>query len=178
MEMLPDWLRPTDDEVLDIKYPVTPSHREIQRITFESLFERALEQVMEGKSVKSLVESDPRGVTYGQFMRWVRSNPERSKAMDEAEEIGTDVTADELKEISDGDGLEDVQRSTLRVNTRKWLMQTRNKKKYGAEKETGSGGITVVVQRGVTAEVTPGGVLTIGPEQNKGYPVSGVTVDG
>jgi hypothetical protein len=51
--------------------------------------------------------------------------------MDEAEIIGTDVTADELKEISDGDGLEDVQRSTLRVNTRKWLMQSRNRKKYG-----------------------------------------------
>lgn len=129
--MIPEWLRPTDDQVLNMKYPVTPSHREVQRITFESLFERALEDVMEGKAIKALIESDPRGVSYGQFMKWVRSNPDRSTAMDEAEAIGTDVTADELKEISDGDGLEDVQRSTLRVNTRKWLMQSRNKKKYG-----------------------------------------------
>ena len=131
MESIPEWLRPTDDDILNTRYPMNKDHREVQRITFESLFERALENVMEGKSIKSLVESDPRNVTYGQFMRWIRSDPERSAAMDEAEIIGTDVTADELKEISDGDGLEDVQRSTLRVNTRKWLMQSRNRKKYG-----------------------------------------------
>ena len=59
--------------------------------------------------------------------------------------------------------------------------QMMNKKEWGNEKDSGASGITVVVQRGLTAEVTQGstgGVLTIGPEQNKGYPVSGVTVDG
>jgi hypothetical protein len=41
---------------------------------------------------------------------------------------------------------------------------------WGGKADMNGGGITVVVQRGLEAKVE-GGVLTILPEQNKGYPV-------
>lgn len=41
---------------------------------------------------------------------------------------------------------------------------------WGGKEDRSGGGITVVVQRGLTAQVE-GGVLTIGPAQDKGYPV-------
>lgn len=46
-----------------------------------------------------------------------------------------------------------------------------NPQGWGGKEDKSGGGITVVVQRGLEASLT-GGVLTIGPEQNKGYPVA------
>lgn len=45
-----------------------------------------------------------------------------------------------------------------------------NPQGWGGKEDKNGGGITVVVQRGLEAKVE-GGVLTILPEQNKGYPV-------
>ena len=56
------------------------------------------------------------------------------------------------------------QKAAERMSPREW----------GNKTDNSAGGITVVVQRGLTAEVSQGshgGVLTIVPSENKGYPV-------
>ena len=149
MDDIPEWLRPTDDEVLSTKFPTTSAHREIQRIAYESIFERVLEGAMEGESIKSLVKTDPRNVSYGQFMAWVERNPERLKQYEQAKKIGTHAVLEDMKDISDGNGLEDVNRSKLRIDVRKIELQSWNKERYGNEKDAantfGAGGITIVI---------------------------------
>ena len=41
------------------------------------------------------------------------------------------MIAAEILEIADGDGLEDVQRSKLRIDSRQFLIKTWNRKRYG-----------------------------------------------
>ncbi len=141
---LPDWLKVEDD-----RYPVSPDRREIQRILFESIFERVLEGVEAGITPTETIKSDPRDINRGKFFNWVNSNPERKERLRAAKEIGTLVMEDMLMERINGESLEDVQRSKLAVDTLKWLMQVNNRKRYGAEKETGNtfadGGITIVI---------------------------------
>lgn len=163
---IPAWLLPIDEGLP--RYPSTKLEREIEQLVFEALFERVLDQLVEGKAVKNFVESDPRQVSFGRFMRWVRKDPNRKSRYDEAQLIGTEVLAEEMKEIADGtDSPEDVNRSKLRVDTRWRLMQANNREKYGAEKTTVSSpfanGVTIVI----------GDVKPAHPQL-----VEGITIDG
>ena len=58
----------------------------------------------------------------------------------------TEFMAGEIIEIADADDtLEDVNRSKLKIDTRKWLMGAHNKKKYGATTNIEmTGGISIL----------------------------------
>lgn len=148
--LLPEWLTAYPPSApLFPKYPTTKEQREIQELTFTGLFETALDYVIEGKSLRQLIEGDPRKITLGRFMSWVRKDTERMKRYEEAQLIGTEVIADDLRSISDGtdNNMEDVARSTLRINTRKFLMQSHHKDRYGEKKNDNATSIQVVVCR-------------------------------
>lgn len=135
-ETLPDWLVTTAQDDPVPKYPRTQIERDLERTTFECLFERVLESVTEGRSAKHTVESDPRGVSYGRFMLWVNRDPERVERFEEAQKVSAEVMVEDMLMIADGaDSLEDVQRSQLRVNVRKFRAQSYNRKKYGENKQ-------------------------------------------
>ena len=141
-EPLPAWLTvPT--------YPTTKDQRDLQRLVHETVFEAFLDHIIEGRSGTHFIRTDPRDLSYGRFMAWVKSNPDRNKRYEEAREIGTEAVLEDMKAIADGEGdsVEDVQRSTLRVNVRKIELQAWNKRRYGAEKEVGGGSVQVVICR-------------------------------
>jgi hypothetical protein len=138
---IPEWLHPTPPPI-PANLQLTKLKNEIMETQFDSSFERVLDQLAEGKSLKTIFEDDPREFKESKFIKWVLKDPTRKEAYHEALEIGAEMIAAEMIEISDGtDSMEDVQRSTLRINTRKWLLGIWNKKRYGEIKQIEMNGV-------------------------------------
>ena len=144
---LPAWLVPVQH---DQKFPRTKDHKEITRITYEALFERVVENMEVGVTASSTVKNDPRNVDLGNFMGWVRKDPERLSRFEEAKKNGMLILGDRLLEIvEDTESMEDVQRTKLRVDTLKWVMQSWDKRYRTSEKSdmAQSGQVTVVISQ-------------------------------
>ncbi len=147
---IPDWLTclPEDDPVP--RYPRTKDEREVERIAFESVFERVIEGLEAGETPSKTIRSDPRSIDIGRFMGWVRRDPVKLKRFEEAKENGMLILEDRLMEIAEGaESMEDVQRSKFRADTIKWVMQSWARKRYGNDNSVQSspfsGGVTVVI---------------------------------
>lgn len=142
-QTLPSWLAPTssfeqlpeqDQQTLLAKRRANLSA--IQETQFIVMFDRALEQLVIGQPLSRTVEMDPRHPDYAKFLRWIHSDPDRKRQYEEAKMIGAEFVEDDLLRIADADeSVEDVARSTLRINTRKWLLGVWNKKKYGETRQ-------------------------------------------
>ncbi len=119
---------------------------------YSNMFENFIEQVYRGRSLKSLVEDDPRLVSYEDFLRWIKRDPQRHERFKEAQEMRTEFIAGEILEIADGVGSIDptsndtVNRDKLRIDTRKWLMGAHNKKRYGETKQIELGGTISITE--------------------------------
>lgn len=113
-------------------------------------FEPILDRVALGHSIKDILADRPEGAELhqGALIRWIKKDPERLQRFRDAQEIGAEVVEDEMIAISDGNqSLEDVARSTLRVKTRQWVLEVRNRKRYAKDAAPSnpfaSGGITI-----------------------------------
>ena len=123
---LPNWLS-TPPAI-----PDTTSRRELQEKQFEIFFETILNKLSKGINLKECLRDDQRDFDYTQLLRWIHKDPQRKSRYYEAQEIGSEMIAAEILEIADGqDGLEDVQRSKLRIDSRQFLLKTWNRKRYG-----------------------------------------------
>ena len=144
---LPNWL-----SVPDPKPPRLPAEsRELLHAQYAQMFERVIEQVYRGRSLQSLLEDDYRVISYEDFLRWIKRDPMRHERFKEAQESRTEFIAGEILDIADAeDSIEDVQRSKLKIDTRKWLMGAWNRKRYGEVKQVevaGSISITEALQQ-------------------------------
>jgi hypothetical protein len=149
---LPNWL-----SVPDATPPSTSSNaskvaRELLHLQYENMFENFIEQVYRGRSLKSLVEDDPRLVSYEDFLRWIKRDATRHERFKEAQEMRTEFLAGEILEIADGAEAVDpasndtVNRDKLRIDTRKWLMGAHNRKRYGETKQIELGGTISITE--------------------------------
>jgi hypothetical protein len=126
--------------------------RELLHLQYENMFENFIEQVYRGRSLKSLVEDDPRLVSYEDFLRWIKRDATRHERFKEAQEMRTEFLAGEIIEIADGVEAVDpqsndtVNRDKLRIDTRKWLMSAHNKKRYGETKQIELGGTISITE--------------------------------
>ena len=100
-----------------------------------------LEHVAMGENLTDILKDVP-GVpeysesNYGKILRWIMKDENRKNEYYEAQEIGTEMLAEKGMVIANGeDSLEDVQRSTLRVNYIKWLIAARNRNRFGDKKQ-------------------------------------------
>lgn len=120
-------------------YPPLPSNRSNSTLVnqqFENMFEHILDEVSAGISIIETLRTDNRNIDPGMFFRWINRDPKRKQRFHEAQEIGSEVIAAEMVDIADAKhSIEDVQRSTLRINTRKFLIQSWNRKRYGESKQ-------------------------------------------
>lgn len=146
---LPSWLIPEDKDVdPDSPDNITPSvranllaegeraRRELELVAYEAVFERALVDIASGQPLTSTIESDYRDINYQRMLAWIHKDEGRRARYYEAQEIGAEVVASQMLVIADADDLlEDVQRSTLRINTRKWLLGVWNRKRFGEVKQ-------------------------------------------
>lgn len=125
---LPKWLAP----------PVS-AHQlrlENEQSFYPALFERALEGISAGRPLSQAVEEYPLPVDYTRMLRWIHADETRRNRYYEAQAVGAEVVADQMIAISDAsDSIEDVARSTLRINTRKWLLGVWNRKRFGDVKQ-------------------------------------------
>jgi hypothetical protein len=127
---LPTWLSAPDPD------DAGPSRltKQLLKSQYEHIFMRVLTEMARGHSLVSILKSDDRDIDYNDFYRWLKRDPERMALFQEAQELRTEFFAGEIIEIADGDSLEDVHRSRLRIETRRWLMGMHNKKRYGETK--------------------------------------------
>lgn len=123
---LPNWLSTPPAPTTS----VAPK-KELLEKQFEIFFETILDKISRGINLKEILRDDQRDFDYTQLLRWIHKDPQRKSRYYEAQEIGSEMIAAEILEIADGDGLEDVQRSKLRIDSRQFLIKTWNRKRYG-----------------------------------------------
>jgi hypothetical protein len=109
--------------------------------TFEIAFESALEQIASGTTLAifcaNYIGPMNAPLAAGRFRAWMFRDGKRKQAYLAAKALGAEAIEDELLRISDGiraDGSampDDVNRNTLQINTRKWLLQVWNRRRYG-----------------------------------------------
>ena len=149
---LPSWLNPS-----------AAPKKELRETQFENFFETILNKIAQGINLKEILRDDQRDFDYTQLLRWIHKDPQRKSRYYEAQEIGSEMIAAEILEIADGqDGLEDVQRSKLRIDSRQFLIKTWNRKRYGDIK---------------TLEVNQNISITAALEQANARLVNGITID-
>ena len=131
---IPTWL------VTAETYPRSRAVIELRHTLFDQFFEHAVDDIAAGRPLRTLLREDKRGFKYGEFIRWIMSNPERKRRYRLAQEIGAESVADELIDIADGTTPEgeavpeDVARSKLRIETRQWMLKTWNRSRYADTK--------------------------------------------
>lgn len=119
---------------------MSASMRELEKQTFEIAFESLLEQVAGGTTLSAFCNEYHVTLQAARFRAWIRANPSRSRAFTAALAVGAEQMEDDILRISDGmnaDGTaspNDVQRSQLMINTRRFLMTVRNRDKYADRK--------------------------------------------
>lgn len=141
-DQLPNWLSCPDP-----KPPrPTPEAKALRHVEYEQIFERVIEDIYRGRSLQSLIQDDHRIISYEDFLRWVKRDPQRHERFKEAQEMRTEFLAGEILEIADGieavdpSSSDTVNRDKLRIDTRKWLMGAHNRKRYGESKQIELGG--------------------------------------
>jgi hypothetical protein len=135
---LPHWMQDPQQPCPDDPSPA-PSRQThlLKHQTYANLFESALERIMGGTPLQTIVQNDPRGIQLGRFLFWINRDATRRQRYEEACEIAAEAMAHELTAIADalGDGstpiMEDVQRSSLRVKARTYLMEKWSPRRYG-----------------------------------------------
>lgn len=143
----PTWLDPTKSE------PAISHYKAVQLVNdtiFESIFESTIDRVALGHSLSTIVSDDPRNLDLARYLRWIQKDKDRRREFNEAKRIGTHLVLEQMIRISDGEDnpMEDVARSTLRVNTRRLYLKAYNPDTFGdspsnAASATGGGGITI-----------------------------------
>ena len=128
---IPQWMIPASEPI-----PNTPSlvqvKKELREAQFENFFETVLVKLEQGIALTEILRDDQRDFDYAGLLRWIHKDPQRKSRYYEAQEIGTEMIMAECIEIADGkDGLEDVQRSKLRIDTRLFQAKSWNRKRYG-----------------------------------------------
>lgn len=160
---IPQWLVANDMDVTSPATHITMSRKELQEKQFTVFFETILNKIAQGINLKEILRDDQRDFDYTQLLRWIHKDPMRKSRYYEAQEIGSEMIAAEILEIADGqDGLEDVQRSKLRIDSRQFLIKTWNRKRYGDVK---------------TLEVNQNISITAALEQAQARLVNGITID-
>lgn len=145
---LPAWIgttQPTTTEQTQSNYAIL---MERQLSIYESIWEQILDRTSLGHRLKDIVSDDPREIDLAKLNRWITKDPKRAKEYREAKKMGAHMVLEEMLDISDAkDSMEDVARSTLRVNTRRLYIKAYDKDTFGdnpgMNDQALAGGITI-----------------------------------
>lgn len=158
MEQSPNIEHDADMELTpEITLVKSPERRlaelQLAETVFDIIYDDALDRLMLGHPVEDIIgdhshERPETRLSVPHFLRWIRKDSKRKQQFDEAMEMGGHIRFNEMIRIADGvdNPMEDVQRSTLRVNTRKIGLKAYSPKQFGEDPSSSSaptGGITV-----------------------------------
>lgn len=93
------------------------------------------ERIADGESLRAICQDDDMPSRASVF-RWLADNESFRNQYARAREDQAETMADELISIAD-EATDDVQRSRLRVDTRKWVASKLKPKKYGDKLQLG-----------------------------------------
>lgn len=116
---------------------MSPEMRALELQTFGIAFESALEAAASGVTLEQFAQSYHVRLNASRFRTWIYQHAKRRNAWQAAKAVGAEQVEEDLIRIADGinpDGspsLADVARSTLQVNTRRWLLTVWNRERYG-----------------------------------------------
>jgi hypothetical protein len=129
-ETLPTWLIPDRATTLALK-------RENLHRTYENALDGILNRMVEQHTTfADAVRDDPRGFEPAHLLQWIMRDEARKMRYYEAQAATAELVFDDTLRIADAaDSFEDVQRSTLKVNTRKWWLAVVNRKRFGDTKQ-------------------------------------------
>lgn len=144
---LPHWLQEPQLPTPDDPRPTT----RVARVSYPGLFENALEQVMAGKPLASVIANDQRGIQLGRFVYWINADPDRRRQYEKACEVAAETLAHTLVAIADAEDnpMEDVQRTAQRIKARTYLMERWSPARYGDSKRI------QIDQTSISASVSP-----------------------
>ena len=121
---------------------------ELEKQTFAIAFESALEHLADGATFQQFCDNYHVRLHPARFRKWIFRDSERRHAYEVAKAIGMEAIEDSLIRIADGinpDGSpspNEVARSSLMIETRKWVMSKVNPRKYGDNKRIEQTSIT------------------------------------
>ena len=103
---------------------------------FTTFFETVLEEAANGIPLTQIINNDPRDFDYDKIRSWIMADPTRTAQYYEAQRRGAGAIEDELITIADGTlSPEEVARSKLRIDTRKFVLATWDRKRYAETKQ-------------------------------------------
>ena len=129
--------------------------RELELQTWNIAFETVLERLAGGTTFDVACREYHEPISQARFRAWIFATEKRRNAYNMAKAIGAEAVEDEMIRIADGIGPDgqpsqsDVGRSKLQVDTRKWLLQVWNRKRYGDVKQIEQHTTTTIDQRTV-----------------------------
>lgn len=117
-----------------------PKKQYIGEPYYERVWTDILQEVAAGHTIQNICKDDPAMPSHTQVMSWIMKDDKRKEQYYRAKEIGCQKIEDEILDIADGmcdpNGIpEDVQRSKLRVDARKWLLGVWDRRRYGDTKQ-------------------------------------------
>ena len=142
---LPDWISP--QQTAERRPTSYKELKALEHQTFSNMMEPTLDKIAAGHSLASIVKDDFREIDYQVFLRWLLKDPARQARYYEAQEMGAEIVADQIITTADAvDSVEDVARSTLRINTRKYMLGVWNKRRFGETKQIEMTGTISITQ--------------------------------
>ena len=110
--------------------------KQFEEQIFTAVFDDILEHIASGQPLTAFVEMRSTPFDYQRCLAWIMKDETRKNRYYEAQEMGAEVVSHQILGIADAsDSLEDVARSTLRINSRKWLMGVWSRKRFGDIKQ-------------------------------------------
>lgn len=124
--------------------------------------DKICQEIIDGRSLRSIT-SDEETPSIATVFKWLRERPAFLKQYELARSEQVETFADEMQDIADNgfndyqekiakDGstyivlnAENIQRSRLRIDTRKWIAERMKPKKYGSKTEVEYSGALVVM---------------------------------
>ena len=165
---IPSWLGEspitdkTDDEIrLPLSVELRRANLALAHQTFDLIFEDTLDRLTAGHLLSDIVidynETHPVKIELAKFQQWMFRDKERKKRYDEAMELGTHVTLDEMIRIADGrdNPMEDVQRSLVRIKVRERKLKAYNRKVFGDDASAVGGGAGGPITINITGVESP-----------------------
>ena len=119
----------------------------------DNIFEYVCQEIEKGKALRNVLKDENMPST-STFYQWLDNDEVKAKQYARATEVRADIIFDDILSIADentndtyinDNGIEVVnndviQRSRLRIDSRKWVLSKLNPKKYGDKTDITSGG--------------------------------------
>ena len=149
-DKLPPWI---GEEALVLAKQNESLLREVEKQSFAIAYEPLLEAVSSGTNLTAFCRDYHLPISPTRYRAWLMRDPQRFNAFRLAQKIGAESIEDDLIRISDGldpngtPTLDDVARSKLRIDTRKYVLQVQDKDRYGDVKQVNSTIVTIDEER-------------------------------